>query len=95
MAVGVDLFLSGHLHRGHVGRTAERYPAGDRAALVIHAGTAVSTRQRGERNSFNLLSVEARRLTIVRFDWDPGGGAFIPVRPEERYVKGDGGWALE
>jgi 3',5'-cyclic AMP phosphodiesterase CpdA len=90
-ALGADLFLSGHLHVSHTAHTADRYQIEGHSALVIHAGTATSTRQRGEVNSFNVLSVEAGKLTIVRFDWNSGRGAFIP-RPEERYVKGTRGW---
>lgn len=90
-AAGADLFLSGHLHVSHTARTADRYPIEGRSALVIHAGTAISTRQRDEGNSFNVLRVEAGTLTLVRFDWNPGRGAFLP-RPEERYARGARGW---
>lgn len=91
MAAGADLLLSGHLHMSHAGGTAERYPVGGRAALVIHAGTATSTRQRGEVNSFNVLTLDGGRLSLVRFDWSSGGGAFLP-RAEERYARGALGW---
>lgn len=90
-AVGADLFLSGHFHVSHAARTADRYPIEGRSALVIHAGTSISTRQRGEGNSFNVLRLEAETLTLIRFDWNPGRGAFLP-RPEERYERGARGW---
>lgn len=90
-AAGADLFLSGHLHVGHTAPTVDRYPLNDRSALVIHAGTATSNRQRGERNSFNVLRLEGGRLGVVRFEFDPEGGAFLP-RPEERYERGSRGW---
>lgn len=90
-AAGADVFLSGHLHVSHTARTADRYPIEGRSALVIHAGTAVSTRQRGEGNSFNVLRLEAETLTLVRYDWDPDRGAFLP-QPEERYARRTRGW---
>jgi 3',5'-cyclic AMP phosphodiesterase CpdA len=90
-AAGADLFLSGHLHVTHTARTADRYPIDGRSALVIHAGTSISTRQRGEGNSFNVLRLEAGTLTLVSFDWNPDRGAFLP-RPEERYARGARGW---
>lgn len=90
-AAGADVFLSGHLHVSHTAHTADRYEVGDRSALVIHAGTATSTRQRGEVNSFNVLHVEAASLRLVRFDWSLERDAFLP-RLEERYVRGSHGW---
>lgn len=90
-AAGADLFLSGHLHVSHTGHTADRYQIEGHSALVIHAGTATSTRRRDETNSFNLLRVEAAALSLVRFDWHPGSEAFAP-RAEERYGRGPRGW---
>lgn len=88
---GADLFLSGHLHASHTGRTADRYPVGARSALVIHAGTATSNRHRGEVNSFNVMRVDAEALSLTRFDWAPEREAFLP-RSEERYARGARGW---
>ena len=67
---GVDLLLSGHLHRTHSGSTALRYEIAGYAALVVQAGTATSTRGRGEANSFNVLRDRAaadqrRRLELA------------------------------
>jgi 3',5'-cyclic AMP phosphodiesterase CpdA len=90
-SAGADLFLSGHLHVSHTARTADRYPIEGRSALVIHAGTATSNRHRKEGNSFNVLRLEAGTLALVRFDWSPDRGTFLP-KPEERYVRGARGW---
>ena len=90
-AAGADLFLSGHLHVSHTSHTADRYEVEGRSALMIHAGTSISTRRRGEGNSFNLLRLHEGTLALVRFDWNPSRGTFLP-QPEERYAKGARGW---
>jgi len=71
----VDLFLSGHLHRSHAART-ERVREGGYTALVVHAGTASSTRGRGEANAFNVLRTDGRWLELVTQVFDPASGAF-------------------
>jgi 3',5'-cyclic AMP phosphodiesterase CpdA len=74
-AVGADLFLAGHIHVSHVGHTAERYRIEGHSALVVQAGT-MSTRGRGELNTFNVLRVERPRVTIERHSWEPGHHRF-------------------
>ncbi|MEO8809489.1 MAG: metallophosphoesterase [Rhodanobacter sp.] len=66
---GVDLLLAGHLHASHAGNTSARYPDLDHAALVVQAGTAASTRGRGEANSFNVIEIEPIQITVRRFAW--------------------------
>lgn len=73
---GVDLILSGHLHLQHVGLTTQRYPIEGYSALVVQAGTTISTRGRGEVNSFNLIRIERPRITIDHHLWHPGEGGF-------------------
>jgi 3',5'-cyclic AMP phosphodiesterase CpdA len=67
--VGADLFLAGHLHVSHVGRTAERYKIAGHSALVVQAGT-MSTRGRGEPNSFNVVRLARPQITVDRHTWD-------------------------
>jgi 3',5'-cyclic AMP phosphodiesterase CpdA len=76
---GVDLLLAGHLHTGKVGNTAARYPTEDYAALVVQAGTATSTRVRGESNSFNVIRIMSSRIEVERFQWRPDTKTFAPV----------------
>ena len=73
--VGADLFLAGHLHVSHIGHTADRYNIAGHSALVVQAGT-LSTRGRGELNSFNVLRIARPELTIERYTWESGGRAF-------------------
>lgn len=95
--VGVDLFLSGHLHVGRTIATSARYKFKGYSAVVVHAGTAVSTRRRGQANAWNIVRVEGvgsdRGIIEVQpMQWD--NVAFQPM-PPERYIKGKDGWALK
>jgi 3',5'-cyclic AMP phosphodiesterase CpdA len=67
---GVDLLMAGHLHTSHAGNTAARYKISEYAALVVQAGTATSTRGRGEVNSFNVIRIEPDRIEVDRYGWD-------------------------
>jgi 3',5'-cyclic AMP phosphodiesterase CpdA len=67
---GVDLLMAGHLHLSHAGNTQARYKISEYAALVVQAGTATSTRGRGEVNSFNVLRVDRDRIEVDRYGWD-------------------------
>lgn len=67
---GADLFLAGHFHISYIGDTATRYKLENgRSALVVQAGTATSTRGRGEANSFNMIEFEHPHLTVNRFEF--------------------------
>lgn len=66
---GADLFLAGHLHLSHIGHTAERYEIEGHSALVVQAGT-MSTRGRGESNTFNVIRVQRPDATIERHTWE-------------------------
>jgi len=74
---GVDLFLAGHLHVAHTGSTALRYKIHGHSALIIQAGTAISTRGRGELNSFNVLRIARPEIRLERFEWESKGGFFV------------------
>lgn len=86
---GVDLLLSGHMHASHAGNTAERYRIDDFAALVVQAGTATSTRGRGEVNSFNVVRVAKDRIEVDRYGWDEIGKQFSLMKTEPFLRKGN------
>lgn len=89
---GVDVFLSGHLHTTHVGNTARRYRIEGYAALAVQAGTATSTRERGEANAFNLLRIGSHSLGLETWSWRPEVRCFRPG-PERRFAWLEGqGW---
>jgi len=76
-AAGADLFLAGHLHVSHVGHSAERYQIAGHSALVVQAGT-LSTRARGELNTFNVLRLARPRITVERHTWNDAAKTFQP-----------------
>ncbi|MEO8802603.1 MAG: metallophosphoesterase [Rudaea sp.] len=78
----VDILLAGHLHVGQTGNTAARYEIVGHAALVIHAGTATSTRGRGEANSFNVIRIDRPKIIVERWVWNPVATTFAPTAPE-------------
>jgi 3',5'-cyclic AMP phosphodiesterase CpdA len=89
---GVDLLLAGHLHLSHSNSTADRYPISEYAALVVQAGTATSTRGRGEVNSFNVLRVETDKIEVDRYGWDVLGKQFSLMKTE-KFLRSADVWA--
>ncbi len=73
----VDMYLSGHLHLVHYA-SASAYVPGYEAPLLV-AGTAVSTRARGEANSFYVLRVGRGAIECDTYRWDAAGGEFRVV----------------
>lgn len=73
---GTDMLLAGHLHATHAGTTDASYPLANYSALVVQAGTATSTRGRGEANSFNVIRLDYPHITIDRYAWQESQTAF-------------------
>jgi 3',5'-cyclic AMP phosphodiesterase CpdA len=91
---GVDLFLTGHLHVTYAGPTATRYKVGGRSAIVVEAGTATSTRVRGEPNTFNVLRVGAAGIVVEHVEWRADSRAFVPGEVQ-RFARTPEGWIPE
>ena len=86
---GADILLSGHLHESYASDTKLRYKIDDFAALVVQAGTATSTRGRGETNSFNVLHVAHPSVRVQRYTWN--GTTFEPAG-DAKYEHTGRGW---
>jgi 3',5'-cyclic AMP phosphodiesterase CpdA len=85
---GLDLILSGHLHTLFLGDTAA-FRSLDRAIVAVQAGTGMSTRRRGEPNSYNRLLVEGDLLTILQRRWN--GSVFVDAA-NKQYQRQAGRW---
>jgi 3',5'-cyclic AMP phosphodiesterase CpdA len=88
---GVDLLLAGHLHTSQAVTTSDRYRVGSYSALAIQAGTATSTRGRGESNSFNVLRVQADRVEIEQVSWNTESGEFMKTNTQQ-FAATQNGW---
>ena len=92
-ACGADIFLSGHLHISSITSSAHRYRLeSGRTALVIQAGTAASTRGRGEANSFNLIEAERPFLTVKRYECSTPPNGFL-LSTTEQFTQTERGWS--
>ncbi|WP_425409209.1 metallophosphoesterase family protein [Hyphococcus sp.] len=60
-SAGADALLTGH---AHIAR-ADLHETGERSIIITAAGTATSTRTRGEAPSYNLLSWNGAELSIA------------------------------
>jgi len=79
---GADVFLAGHLHLSHTTHSARRYRIRGHSALIVQAGTAISTRGRGQENSFNVLRIKKPSIAVERFEWHRGDERFASASVE-------------
>jgi 3',5'-cyclic AMP phosphodiesterase CpdA len=88
---GADLFLAGHLHVTYSGHTAKRYNIQGHSALVVQAGTAASTRGRGETNSFNVIRLNHPNISVERLSWNSESVSFV-ITSDEHFQHSNVGW---
>jgi 3',5'-cyclic AMP phosphodiesterase CpdA len=86
---GVDLLLAGHAH--HASHSAADLVTRAGGALVIQAGTATSTRVREQSQSFNVIDIEGRNVTLTVECWSETG--FEPTAAHH-YEFHDGRWRI-
>ncbi len=77
----VDLFMAGHLHLVHFASTSRFVPSYN--APIVGAGTATSTRARGEPNSFFEYRIEHRLIRAIVHTWQSDRGAFTVTSEHE------------
>ncbi len=86
---GIDLVLTGHVHRAHVEVIAAD---GGGSCILAQASTACSTRLREDANGYNLIRVAMPEIDITVQGWS--GETFHPHR-HVRFVKAQGLWRQE
>jgi hypothetical protein len=78
-----------HLHVSSCGPTAVRFGPGSRSAIFVQAGTACSTRGRGEPNSYNVIRLDDSSIEILTLSAALTGYAPSSV---QRFDKSPSGW---
>jgi len=84
---GVDLILTGHVHKAHVAVIAAEGPS---SCVLAQASTACSTRLRDDANGYGLIRVDMPRLEVAIHAWT--GESFQP-RHHYRFEKRGNVWA--
>ncbi|NEV61894.1 metallophosphoesterase [Thiorhodococcus minor] len=80
---GIDLLLGGHLHLGYAGIAGR--------IVVSQAGTATSSRYKGEPNTFNRIAASRTEIRVECMHWT--GGRFAPKRVWG-FRRGPLGWQM-
>lgn len=78
----VDLILSGHMHVAYIGNTLDFYPTSRRGIIIVQSGTTTSARGKGRergKNSFNVIRVHERHISITHHQYDSGVKRFLPM----------------
>lgn len=86
-----DLLLAGHLHHGLAAEGSLRQGSLAYEPIIVQAGTATSTRGRGESNSFNVIVIERPHIEIRRYLWQEETGIFEPTE-SEHFERTTTGW---
>ncbi len=92
LGCGLDLLLAGHMHISASGSTAVRLGVGSRSAMFLQAGTACSTRGRGEPNSYNVIRLDGESMEIEVLS---AGGAGFESSSVQRFCRSRDGWSPE
>jgi 3',5'-cyclic AMP phosphodiesterase CpdA len=91
-AVNVDVLLAGHLHLAYHDDLRSHYKAFRDSILSVQAGTATSSRRRGEANAYNWLTISPNLCTVGVRGW-------VGTKFEEslvtRYACQDGHWIAQ
>lgn len=74
-----DLYLAGHSHVPFAVLSERRYTVAHHTALIVQAGTSLSTRTRAMPNSFNLIHIYRPAMTVEHFQWDGDSAQFFSL----------------
>ena len=86
---GVDLILSGHLHKTYRGEVKGSERAIHKSILVAQASTATSTRTRREPNAYNTIILQQNRVGFRVRVWEDN--KFV-AQETAWYAKEEGRW---
>jgi 3',5'-cyclic AMP phosphodiesterase CpdA len=86
-----DLYLAGHSHVPFAVLSERRYTVAHHTALIVQAGTSLSTRTRVMPNSFNLIHIYRPAMTVEHFQWDAQTARFVPTTASH-YRHSIAGW---
>jgi 3',5'-cyclic AMP phosphodiesterase CpdA len=86
-----DLYLAGHSHVPFAVLSERRYTVAHHTALIVQAGTSLSTRTRSVPNSFNLIYVHRPAITVEHFQWDALSVQFVSTTASH-YKHTTDGW---
>jgi 3',5'-cyclic AMP phosphodiesterase CpdA len=97
LAPVVDILLAGHVHLSSTGSTSTRYKLEDHAMAFVQAGTAISDRNKGETNSFNVIHTSSaesneKQIVVDRYSWSKDEHQF-ECKDSKEYRLGKKGWA--
>lgn len=97
LAPVVDILMAGHVHLSSTGSTSTRYKTQGHAMAFVQAGTAISDRNKGEANSFNVICTgeaddRAKRVLVHRHSWNDQKRRFERAHSSE-YRLSESGWA--
>jgi 3',5'-cyclic AMP phosphodiesterase CpdA len=88
----IDMCLAGHLHMGYSGDVRTHHEAVKRSIISVQAGTATSTRRRGEPNAYNIITINPDHVTIQVRAWRDGRFADAA---RTHFSKMEGVWQME
>ncbi len=67
---GIDLLLAGHLHLAYHDDIRSHHKSLKRSVLSVQAGTATSTRVRGEPNAYNWITLVPNQVSVEVRIWN-------------------------
>ncbi len=85
LACCLDVLLAGHMHIGASGKVADRFETPNGSLIFSQAGTAISKRYKGERNSLNVIDIERPHIRVQKYSWDSSGSAFAAGSDLQEY----------
>ena len=94
IVASVDVLLAGHMHISHAAPTALRFKLEGASAIFVQAGTALSTRQRNEVNSFQVIRTDGSTLEVEQHSASDPDLGYHPVKTT-RFARSSSGWRAE